>query len=380
MAAMFFCVNPTYGVLPYSITILFCHMQVLWQELYSTKSSRDKCTLYQLRNLIDRRDVTAEPKGTLHACQSFLTVVVEAEVLAAFAVTNNLERLDVDGCEILPDGVPTTTAGKLECITQIAKKVLSCTCLQPVTPDHDNHSADSEPLFQSDDMSNYSSKLLTMGLLAWNFEDAIREGDGGRIISMWKFLLLFFKQSGKTKYSIEAAKLLADFYVNLSPEKRYELKWNCTSSSRGGLGNNKPLDLMLEHMNRTFTDNVRDFHAHLTEASVEKTSHAAPHVSQFVDQFDSETDVRKDSGYHVIPSFNTDRRIIFEELMKHKVVKHDLFRQYSLPTFAGIHSDPYYKIRQQSNWQKFQEWLCMYRSSMVMEQEYQAYLHSRRGQ
>lgn len=68
----------------------YISMQVIWEELYSAKSSRDKCTLYQLQNLIDRRDVSSDPKGNLHACQSFLTVVIEAEILVAFVATHKL--------------------------------------------------------------------------------------------------------------------------------------------------------------------------------------------------------------------------------------------------------------------------------------------------
>ena len=47
-----------------------------------------------------------------------------------------------------------------------------------------NHTSSQPPLFAEDDTSNYSSNLLSMELLAWNFEDAIKEGDGDRIIRM----------------------------------------------------------------------------------------------------------------------------------------------------------------------------------------------------
>ena len=62
----------------------------------------------------------------------------------------------------------------------------------------------------NDDVSSYMSNVLGMGLFAWDMEDAIREGDGERMIRLWKFLLLLFKQAGKTKYSLEAMHLLFD--------------------------------------------------------------------------------------------------------------------------------------------------------------------------
>lgn len=72
--------------------------------------------------------------------------------------------------------MPETAQGKIECISQLALKVVKCTSLDP--------NGGLEPLYLSDDDSNYSSKLLSMGLLAWNFEDAVREGDGERIVRL----------------------------------------------------------------------------------------------------------------------------------------------------------------------------------------------------
>ena len=75
----------------------------------------------------------------------------------------------------------------------------------------------------TNDVSSYMSNVLGMGLLAWDMEDAIREGDGERMIRLWKFLLLLFKQAGKTKYSLEAMHLLFNATVALSKKRSHEL-------------------------------------------------------------------------------------------------------------------------------------------------------------
>ena len=98
----------------------------------------------------------------------------------------------------------------------------------------------------NDDVSSYMSNVLGMGLFAWDMEDAIREGDGERMIRLWKFLLLLFKQAGKTCTSMH---LLFDVTVALSKKRSYELTWNRICNTHGGIGCNKPLDLHLEHMN-----------------------------------------------------------------------------------------------------------------------------------
>ena len=152
--------------------------------------------MYQLWNLIDRRDISSDPKGKLHACQSFLKVVIESEILAAFVGSHDLKSLDVDITETVKEGVPKSAQGKMQCITKLASKVVAGTAL--------NLSGNLKPLYPLDDTSNYSSKLLGMGLLAWDFEDAVKEVDGERILQLWKFLFLLFNQARKTKYSIEA--------------------------------------------------------------------------------------------------------------------------------------------------------------------------------
>ena len=53
-------------------------------------------------------------------------------------------------------------------------------------------------------MLSYAREVLTLGLLCLEFVDAIRNGDGSRILHSWKFFLLYFKSSSHVNYSIEA--------------------------------------------------------------------------------------------------------------------------------------------------------------------------------
>ena len=54
------------------------------------------------------------------------------------------------------------------------------------------------------------------------FVDGVREGDGALIIDCWRFLLLQFKASERTKYSIEASTLLAQHDVATHVEQTYK--------------------------------------------------------------------------------------------------------------------------------------------------------------
>ena len=168
-------------------------------------------------------------------------------VLAAFTASQNLTSLDCDIAGIIKKCMLESTQGKLDCISQLALQVVKCTSL---------------------------SKAAS--------------GTGQRIVRLWKFLLLFFKQAGKTKYGVEAARLLSGVHITLPERQAYELVWNRTCSIHGGLGNNKSVDLALEHLNREFKENVNDFHSHLTETSnSSKKTHgaAAPPHSNYLGVF-----------------------------------------------------------------------------------------------
>ena len=101
-----------------------------------------------------------------------------------------------------------------------------------------------------DDMFHYQCSLLEYGMLILNFWDAIKEGDGKRVFRCWKFQLPYLrKDTGSTKYVLEALGLMFQVYAVLSPRHLHELIWNRTALLKGS-GHNIPLDLLLEFFNR----------------------------------------------------------------------------------------------------------------------------------
>ena len=66
-----------------------------------------------------------------------------------------------------------------------------------------------------DGVFNYASAVLNDGLLLLEYKDAIREGDGERILRCWKLMLLYFKYANHFNYQKEAFLLLAS--VNAHP-------------------------------------------------------------------------------------------------------------------------------------------------------------------
>ena len=65
----------------------------------------DGGTLYQLRNLVNRRNVVNVPKNNVAACEEFFLLVVEAHILAAAMSVFSMANLtDVPSKTFFPDG------------------------------------------------------------------------------------------------------------------------------------------------------------------------------------------------------------------------------------------------------------------------------------
>ncbi len=86
----------------------------------------------------------------------------------------------------------------------------------------------------------------------------IKEGDGDRLIRCWKFLLLLFKASNRTNYSLDALNLLAQYYILLPPRLAQQLAWSRCVNTSGKKGGNIPMDLHMEHLNQSSKTAVAD--------------------------------------------------------------------------------------------------------------------------
>ena len=86
---------------------------------------------------------------------------------------------------------------------------------------------------ECDSVYEYAREVLSLGLLLLEFVDAIREGDGSRILRCWQYFLPIFHATNRTNYSIEAFNLLAQEKFLLSPRMALQLKWSRTINTHG---------------------------------------------------------------------------------------------------------------------------------------------------
>ena len=119
-----------------------------------------------------------------------------------------------------------------------------------------NQHVDLSTSFKTSDSStngtayDYGCEVLALGLLVIDFKDAVQEGDGDRIIALWKYLMLVFKASGRKNYAIEGLTLLSQYNMILPPNLAEQVKWSRFVNIHGLPGHNVSCDLHMEHLNR----------------------------------------------------------------------------------------------------------------------------------
>lgn len=184
-----------------------------------------------------------------------------------------------------------------------------------------------------DGVFNYASDD---GLLFMKLRDAIHEGDGPRIIRCWKFMLLYWKHAGHTKYAYEVIELISSIKAACSPRIAHELVWCRVVNTRGGAGNKIPADLFLEHLNRTLKDFVKSTGANVNTDTVVKASKSLKFLLNVTTHFDSISDIKPVSIHHTKASTKMDRDKILKQLASETRV-FDYIPGRCHQTFKNIH-------------------------------------------
>jgi len=97
----------------------------------------------------------------------------------------------------------------------------------------------------------YHKGKIRFGLLLADINDAIREGDGTRLLNLYKKALLLYKCHGHTKYAYTTLLFLTKVKAILPADKAESLIANRFCNTHGKPGKNISMDLFLEHRNNS---------------------------------------------------------------------------------------------------------------------------------
>ena len=179
------------------------------------------------------------------------------------------------------------------------------------------------PSKDGDDVFNYNTALLAEGLFFLNFLDAVKEGDGGRIIRQYKYLMLLCKSDDphSTKYALESLYQLLLVHGALSEREAEVFTWNRSVNNHGGSGMNIPFDLEVEHSNNHIKQGIKNLGVNVTENAVTRIARAEKPARTVFWNIDRSLHRSVRSGKHVATFPVKD----LDELVK-KLVDKDVFK------------------------------------------------------
>ncbi len=248
-----------------------------------------------------------KPSKSVTACEEFFLLVVEARILTAAMQVFGMSTLeDKPSTQFFPENSSRLNPAQrrhvfLLAIRQVLDKFVEISFPVP----------DSNP--DTDHVQAYAKEVMSLGLLLMEFVDAIREGDGLRILRCWRFFLPIFKSSNRTNYSIEAFTLLAQYEFLLTPRIQEQLLWNRTVNTRGRPGKNVPSDLHMEHINRECKNAIGHLGPNIGDRSVSRVGKSIGELTKVTAQFDEVNKVPAVSEKHSKRSAASD----LEKMLKH---------------------------------------------------------------
>ena len=176
----------------------------------------------------------------------------------------------------------------------------------------------------------YGKKVLNLGILWCAFDDAIKEGDGDRVLRYWKLLLIVFKAKRHTNYSKEAIVLLSQYHCRLSGRKAAQLKWSRFINTKGIAGGNISCDLHLEHLNCRLKGMIAGICSNGTNPeTIDRAARSLGVVNKICNTFECQNDIPPESDRHKRPSFIKDFKLILELLEDRMVFKEQPGRSHS---------------------------------------------------
>ena len=164
--------------------------------LFKHTSSREKGTLYQLKVLLNQKRVQLNKSKIpdFNACDDFFKIAVSSYIITAAMELLNMTEIDAEpaNTNLIPDDAwlkdPDERKDTLYAVSSmIVKKYIDIHTdfIANITPEDD------------DKVLEYSRLVLSWGLLYMEYCDAIKEGDGLRVLRCWRYNFLMYNQSSE---------------------------------------------------------------------------------------------------------------------------------------------------------------------------------------
>ena len=291
--------------------------------MYGRNSDREGGILLQLRNPLNRSSVPNDRKKDVNAAEDFLQIVLIGHVVAAGMEVLGMTSMEDQPNDIFPlSRSQLSKVEKQQVMAKIAHSVV--TCFVNLTTLESTEGEGKAGKGKKDGIHEYAKECQTFCLLKVEFDDAIHEGDGQRLIRCWKFLFLIFKASNHKNYSIEALNLLAQYYILLPPRLAAQLLCSRFVNVHGKPGCNIACDLHMEHINAACKFAIAGLgsNVHVTPQAISRIGRCIGPLMKICEQYDSVFGLHSISGDHNMPNISKDIAAVVKELTQKSSVFH----------------------------------------------------------
>lgn len=289
----------------------------IYKTFYKCQSAREEGSLFQLRNLINKRDVHGHDTVTdkFRAHFAFVEDVLDGYICSAFMDYFGMETLESNPMQNKPPPLLSTwsnedkfrwiqsigrhileiyikkgtgfletnemeemdnQSSQLQACYNAAEKVYMCDCSKVYkTLGHFKRHLQSihnwtfpqegeTTTCTKDGVAEARASFMKCSLILRDTYDAYQMADGNRIFRNAKFEMLLADAFHHTKYRLWLWRFLAYENALLSPRQAFEYKWNCCSNTNGGIGRNVPNDLLVEMNVNAIKQKLRSQGANVT--------------------------------------------------------------------------------------------------------------------
>ena len=213
-----------------------------------------------------------------------------------------------------------------------------------------------------DFVRNYSLCLLQYYFILCDIKDAVHEGNGDRLVTLHKQLLLHFKSvPGFNTYAIEMLINVVQNTSFLSPAQAHQCIWASTANWKGGAGKNVEIDLLQENRNRDLKKMIKGMGANKTDKAIEMASRAVAGSKQIVENFDYMVYQDGHSSSHSHASSVKDEEKVSSDLRILKPFSIKPKRKHT--SFGNVGSDPLESLDRK----KFDKWLENHKKNLMLD-------------
>ncbi|XP_073728877.1 uncharacterized protein [Misgurnus anguillicaudatus] len=153
-------------------------------------------------------------------------------------------------------------------------------------------------LSKRDHKQEHTVARLSFSFMILDMLDAVKEGDGERLMRLYKVAMIYYKAFGHSHYAYSTLLMTLQVNACLTPRMSHSMIWNRFWSSKGGNGNNIPLDLHLEHLNNFLKSFLKGLGPNLSENSARRVSQSIGVLKEMMDKVDADLSINRPSGSH----------------------------------------------------------------------------------